>query len=104
MGMRSLLLRNMGMVPAPTAATMGTDLHRHKELLPLVVAAALRGWVWKGTLVQRWSDMAVVAVLSSGTAQDPQLKHLLRCLLFFEAHFGFELRAQHVPGRHNAAV
>ena len=34
MGMRSLLSRHTGMVPAPMAAIMGPDLHRHKRAAP----------------------------------------------------------------------
>ena len=37
-------------------------------------------------------------------ARNPQLMHLLRCLFFFQAQFGFELRAQHVPGNQNTAA
>ena len=76
-----------------------------KELLPLVVAAALWGRAWHGTRVQFISDnQAVVGVLNTRSARDPQLMHLLRCLFFFQALFRFELRAEHVPGRQNAAA
>ena len=76
-----------------------------KEMLPLVIAAAVWGRSWHGTLVRFWSDnQAVVAVLSSCTACNPQLMHLLRCLFFFQAQFGFELRAQQVPGSQNTAA
>ena len=57
-----------------------------KELLPLVMAAAVWGKSWHGTLVHVWSDnQAVVAVLSSHSAHNPQLMHFLRCLFFFQA-------------------
>ena len=76
-----------------------------KELLPLVVAAAIWGAAWHGSLVQFWSDnQAVVAVLSTRSSRDTQMLHLLRCLFFFQAQFQFELKAQHVPGRLNAAA
>ena len=43
-----------------------------KELLPLVIAAAIWGRSWHGTLVRFWSDnQAILAVLSSRTARNP---------------------------------
>ena len=94
MGLLSIHPRCMELVPTPMAAFIGQTCITTKELLPLVLAAALWGRSWRGHLVQFWSDnMAVVEVLSSRTSSDPQLIQLLRCLLFFQVHFGFELRA-----------
>ena len=68
----------------------------------MVVAAAIWGRHWGGKCVHFHSDnQAVVAALSSRTARDPQLMHLLRCLFFFEACFRFEHQAHHLPGRMN---
>ena len=73
-----------------------------KELLPVVVAAAIWGKHWTGLCVHFYSDnQAVVAALSARATRSPQLMHLLRCLFFFEAHFGFEHRAYHIRGSHN---
>ena len=55
-----------------------------KELIPIVIATAIWGSRWSHQQVNFLSDnMAVVAALSSCSAQDPpHLSHLLRCLFF----------------------
>ena len=76
-----------------------------KELLPIVVSAAVWGESWRGLSVIFWSDnQAVVECLSSRTARDPHLAHLLRCLFFFEAYFDFGHSACHIAGRLNVAA
>ena len=76
-----------------------------KELIPVVVSAALWGREWTGSLALFRSDnQAVVACLSSRSARDTHLSHLLRCLFFLEAHFGFEHHAQHIAGKDNTAA
>ena len=76
-----------------------------KELFPIIISAAIWGHTWHGTTVLFKSDnQAVVAVLTSRSARDSRLSHLLRCLCFLEAHFRFEHRAQHLAGRLNAAA
>ena len=76
-----------------------------KEMLPLVVGAAIWGSRWEGHRVSFLSDnLAVVNVLTARSAKDPHIMHLLRCLFFFEAHFKFEHVAQHVPGKMNTAA
>lgn len=70
-----------------------------KEMLPIVMAAALWGHQWHNCQVQVWSDnMAAVQVVNKLTSPDPILMHLLRCLHFFAAHYAFKLRAAHVAG------
>ena len=57
-----------------------------KELVPMVMAAAIWGKQWSGSHVCFHCDnMAVVAILGSRTAKTPLLTHLLRCLSFFSA-------------------
>ena len=76
-----------------------------KELVPIVIGAAIWGNKWRGTVVLFKSDnQAVVTALNSRSARNPQLSHLLRCLFFFEAHHQFEHRAQHIAGRLNVAA
>ena len=54
-----------------------------KELVPVVVAAAVWGRLWAGKHICFHSDnMAVVAIFNSRTAKDPILMHLLRCFPF----------------------
>lgn len=75
------------------------------ELVPVVVAAALWGWQWCGRLVCFHSDNeAVVRAVSKGYSPDQSLIHLLRCLAFFAAYFGFQFSAVHVPGVLNQAA
>ena len=76
-----------------------------KEMVPFVIAAAMWGRTWHGQRTHFRSDnMAVVSALTRRSAKDPRLAHLLRCLFFFEAHFGFEHEASHVPGVDNGAA
>ena len=76
-----------------------------KEMVPFVVASAMWGHSWRGQRILFRSDnMAVVQTLGKHSAKDPQLAHLLRCLFFFEAHFGFEHEAVHVPGVENTGA
>ena len=46
-------------------------------------------------------NAAVVSVISAGSAKDPTLAHLLRCLFFLEARYKFQAIAAHVPGVQN---
>ena len=70
-----------------------------KELLPIVMAAAIWGSQWKGCFVTNHCDNeAVVAVVNSRSSRNRHLMHLLRCLCFYEAHGQFRLKAKHLPG------
>ncbi|XP_064397558.1 uncharacterized protein LOC135344321 [Halichondria panicea] len=73
-----------------------------KELLPVVVACALWGRSSQGHSIQ--VRCAVVAILRSGTSKDKLAMHLVRCLAFFKAEFGFTIVAEHLPGRLNTAA
>ena len=76
-----------------------------KELLPIVVAAALWGSTWTGRHVTFHSDnMAVTHVLESRTAQQPLMMHLLRCLAFYTAYYKFDYSSLHIPGHLNTAA
>ena len=76
-----------------------------KEMVPIVVAAALWGRLWEGCHICFHSDnMAVVAVLNKRTAKDPLLLHLLRCLYFYAAFYCFHYSAAHIPGVLNTAA
>jgi hypothetical protein len=76
-----------------------------KELVPNVIAIAMWGAQWQATTVLIRSDTkAVVASLSSGTAKDALLMHLLRCLHFYLAHFDIRVIARHVAGVENTAA
>ena len=76
-----------------------------KQLVPVVVAAALWGPHWSGKHVRFHLDnMAVVSVLTSRTARDPLLLHLLRCFSFYSAHFCFHFSARHIVGVTNVVA
>lgn len=73
-----------------------------KELIPIVIAAAVWGRLWIGDRIQCHCDNeSVVAVISSRTSKNPSVMHLLRCLFFFEASFNFCVKAVHIPGAQN---
>ena len=73
-----------------------------KEMAPVVIALAIGGGQWKSsTVLARSDNMAVVCALSSGTAQNPLLMHLLRV---FSAHFQISIVVRHVAGVENTAA
>ena len=76
-----------------------------KEMVPVVISVAIWGQEWASHQIQVRSDnMAVVHALTAGTARDPLLMHLLRCLHFFTATHQIRLEARHVAGIHNVAA
>ena len=76
-----------------------------KELVPIVIAAALWGHHWSGAGVCFRSDnMAVVSILSTRTSRHQLLMHLLHCLTFYAAYFRFTMKATHIPGTLNTAA
>ena len=76
-----------------------------KELVPVVVAAAVWGHQWERRCVCFKSDnSAVVSVLQHRSAHDPLLSHLLRCLAFYAALFHFHFGAAHILGVQNTAA
>ena len=76
-----------------------------KELLPIVIAAAVWGRLWSKARVEAYSDnMAVVQAIRSCLVRCPQLMRLLRALFFVEACFNFSLAASHIVGREKVAA
>ena len=64
-----------------------------KEMLPVILAAAIWGEQWHGKQAICYCDnQAVVAVLSSRTSREANLMHMLRCLFYIEAFHDFSLR------------
>ena len=73
-----------------------------KELIPVVMAAAVWGHEWSGRSVCIQCDnAAVVAIVNSGTSRDQDAMHLMRCLAFIMAKFNFLLVASHIRGIEN---
>ena len=76
-----------------------------KELVPVVLSAALWGHTWRGLHVRFHSDnMAVVDILRRCSGRDPSVLHLMRCFFFYLAHFNFQHSAEHVPGVLNTSA
>ncbi len=76
-----------------------------KELLPIIVAVAIWGHHWGGSVVMCHCDNeGVVATIKGGYCRDPTLAHMLRCLFYLEAKFDLWLTARHVPGVENGVA
>ncbi len=76
-----------------------------KEMVPVVVAAALWGRSWADKRVIFRSDNSqVVAAISSGTSRHKTVAHLTGCLFFLAASFQFVPAASHIPGHCNTAA
>ena len=70
-----------------------------KELLPILLAAAMWGPFWAGNQVQVQCDnMSVVNIIASHTSKDKSIMHLLRGLHFICAYYNINLRASHIKG------
>ena len=76
-----------------------------KELVPIVIAAALWGPLWHRQCICFHSDnLGVVGLLARRSARDVLAHHLLRCLYFYSAYYQFDYQAEHVPGTMNTAA
>ena len=76
-----------------------------KELLPIVIGAAVWGSQWKGVSVLcRCDNAAVVAIVNSGRSKVERAMHLMRSLFFFLARWNVALECQHIPGVENGAA
>ena len=70
-----------------------------KELLPIVLAAAIWGHEWRGSTVRFHCDnSAAVAVMNNLSAHEHLLCHHLRSLFFIGARFDINIIAVHTPG------
>jgi hypothetical protein len=73
-----------------------------KELIPIVLAAAIWGREWSGLSVQaRCDNAAVVADMNQDCSKNADVMHLLRSLAFIKAKFRFLLVTSHIPGKDN---
>ena len=92
-------------IPAPVARPVGPSTSALQELLPIVLACALWGQQWAGSLVLCHSDnTAVVSQVNRLHARDPLAGHMLRCLAFFQALYDCRLRAVHIPSATNRSA
>jgi hypothetical protein len=98
------IAEGLGWLQLPWPAGYELDISA-KELVPVVLAAALWGPQWARQHICFHSDnMAVVSVLKSRAAKSLPIAHLLRCLAFYSAFYGFHFSAEHVPGVLNIAA
>ena len=84
-------------------AGMVVDSHiTVKELVLIVIAAAIWGEQWAGsTVLANCNNATVVATINQGSSKDQECMHLMRCLSFIAAQFNFNLVAAHIKGVDN---
>ena len=76
-----------------------------KELVPIVLAAALWGGHWHSLHIHFHSDnMAVVSILQNNSASNLAAHHLLHCLCFYSVIYQFEYLIEHVARALNSAA
>ena len=76
-----------------------------KELIPIVISAAVWGRQWTAAHVRvRFDNAAVVHILNRGYSRDSEVMHLMRCLHFIVARFNFRISAEHIQGTLNTAA
>ena len=76
-----------------------------KELLPIVVAAAVWGGSWAGKTVRaRCDNQSVMATINTGSCREAEAMHLRRCLAFLEAKGQFHIMAVHIRGVDNVVA
>ena len=76
-----------------------------KELVPIVLAAALWGPNWSRQHILFHSDNeAVVTIIQKRHAKHQLINELLRCLFFYASIFHFNFSATHIPGVLNVAA
>ena len=76
-----------------------------RELVPVVMACAIWGRQW----AQQWvfvctDNRSVVDVMQSRSSHNPDIMHLLRCILFMLACFQCQVKVDHIPGLLNTAA
>ena len=70
-----------------------------KELIPVVLAAAIFGPQWSGKVIQfKIDNAAVVQVIEATYAKNSHLMHLLRLIVFYASYYDFWFTASHIPG------
>ena len=83
-------------------STMESSHISVREMIPVVMSAALWGQGWSGKSVQFRSDnTTVVALVNTGSSRENSLMHMRRCLSFIMAKYNFIASAVHIKGAHN---
>ena len=101
MGLWSIL--SYILVPLSMAPLYRQHYIKVKELLPIVIAAAVWWLNWfNKSILCRCDNEAVVHIIDTGTSKDPQVMGLMRCLYFIAECFKLLLSAAHVSGVSNS--
>ena len=73
-----------------------------QEMVPVVIAAALWGHMWRGkSVLVQCNNTAVVSIVNHGSSRNQEAMHLARCLAFISAEFDIHLIASHIKGVDN---
>ena len=76
-----------------------------KELVPVVIAAALWGRHWyRAHVCFHIDNEAVVGIIQRQSGRSSVIQHLLRCFYFYSALFQFTYTAVHISGESNTAA
>ena len=68
-----------------------------KEMVPIVIVAALWGPTWRGkSVLVQCENSAVVSIINHGASKNQDTMHLARCLAFITAKFDFHMQASHI--------
>lgn len=71
--------------------------HHRQGAPPHCISSSSAGWSGKSVRAQ-CDNVAVVAIVNSGSSREPEAMHLLRWLAFLEAKHSFHLFATHIRG------
>ena len=73
-----------------------------KEMIPVVIGCAVWGRTWAGhRVIWHCDNQAVVACIKSKSSKHETLMHLIRNLVFTEAHWGFCIHPEYIDTHAN---
>jgi len=93
--------QHIGVHSAVEIQCPGSGLSR-MELMLIILAAAPWGRYWRGhRMTCHCDNQVVVAFLCSHSSSQPSLMHLIRCLVYIEARFGFTVHPTYIDTKSN---
>ena len=76
--------------------------HTVKELVPIVISAAIWGHSWREkTVLVQCDNTVVVSIVNQTSSNNKEAMHLARCLAFIPGKFDFHMEAMHIKGANN---
>ena len=94
-----------GLVPASVAGILAEVSYYGEGVTPGGAWIAVWGPLWRGQRIRCLTDnAAVVAIVKSGSCNDPLAMHLLRSLFFILARYNIAVWCVHLPGVKNTAA